>query len=374
MKIKDLIDVRKLEYKWDVIEAIPEFAKLKECEQSTKWHGEGNAWEHTKKVCEEAIKLCKNNRWSDEPSWVTQILAAALFHDIGKGETTSFKKGDWHSYGHEVVSEKLTRCLLWDEDMFVREEICALVRWHMEPMFILNSKNYIEKIIYLSKNIPSWMMLLYLKTCDMNGSIQCNEEGKKNDFRKLDDINRIVSNLNCYYKGSSIPYTHNMTHKTRDNGKKDITVHLMIGLPGSGKSTSIKKLIEKCSHSYTVVSRDIARIELGFCKDGEKMVGTSEQEDMVSKKCDEMILEAASFGDVIFIDNTNLKRKYRDYYHTLLSGYNVTWIYHYVEADSIEKNIQRREGQIDANIIRNMVKNIEWPDASEYNAIFYEVN
>jgi predicted kinase len=165
-----------------------------------------------------------------------------------------------------------------------------------------------------------------------------------------------------------------MTHKTRDNGKKDITVHLMIGLPGSGKSTSIKKLIEKCSHSYTVVSRDIARIELGFCKDGEKMVGTSEQEDMVSKKCDEMILEAASFGDVIFIDNTNLKRKYRDYYHTLLSGYNVTWIYHYVEADSIEKNIQRREGQIDANIIRNMVKNIEWPDASEYNAIFYEVN
>lgn len=374
MRIKDLIDIKNFEYKWDVIEAIPEFAKLKECEQSTKWHGEGNAWEHTKRVCEEAIKLCKESRWFCEADWVSQILASALFHDIGKGETTIFKKGDWHSYGHEVASERITRCILWDEDFEIREDICALVRWHMEPMFILDSKNYIEKILYLSKNIPSWMMLLNLKRCDMNGSIHHNEDAKKNDFRKLDDINRITSNLNCYYHPSPIPYTHNMTHKTRDNGKKDITVHLMMGLPGSGKSTSIKRLIEKCSHSYTVVSRDIARIELGFCKDGEKMVGTSEQEDMVSKKCDDMILEAASFGDVIFIDNTNLKRKYRDYYHTLLSGYNVTWIYHYVEADSIEKNIQRREGQIDANIIRNMVKNIEWPDASEFNAIFYEVN
>ena len=373
MRVRDLINVKKFEYNWDAIEAIPEFAKLKECEQSTKWHGEGNAWEHTKRVCEEAVKLCKQYQWEHETTWATLLLTSALFHDIGKGETTIFRKNDWHSYGHEVNGERITRYLLWDEDYGIREGVCALVRWHMEPMFILDSKTFMEKIIYLSKNIPSWMLLLYLKTCDMNGSIQMNEESKKNDMRKLDDIMRITSNLNCYYTPSTLPYLHNMQHKTRNNGKKDIVVHLLMGLPGAGKSTVVDSLTSKISQHYTVVSRDIARAELGFCNDGEKMVGTSEQEEAVTRECDKMILDAAAFGDVIFIDNTNLKKKYRDHYHNLLKDYNVTWVYRYVETN-IENNIQRREGQIDGEIIKNMIKNIEWPDASEYNAIFYHTN
>ena len=42
MRIKDLVNVKTFKYNWEYIETIPEFAKLKVCEQSTKWHGEGN--------------------------------------------------------------------------------------------------------------------------------------------------------------------------------------------------------------------------------------------------------------------------------------------------------------------------------------------
>ena len=32
---------------WNYVMTIPEFQKLKECEQNPKWHSEGNALEHT---------------------------------------------------------------------------------------------------------------------------------------------------------------------------------------------------------------------------------------------------------------------------------------------------------------------------------------
>ena len=374
MRVIDLIDVKNFVYKWDVIEAIPQFAKLKECEQSKKWHGEGTAWEHTKRVCEEAIKICATNRWVREKHWVSQLLASALFHDIGQGVTTEFKKGDWHSYGHEVASEKITRELLWEEDTTLREEICSLVRWHMEPLNILNSKTSVEKILYLSTNIPSWMMLINLKTCDMLGSIAENEEGKKNDIKKLDDLKMITSHLNCYYTPTMIPYMHQLPSNTSNNGKKSVTVHLMMGLPGSGKSTELNNILSKFNYPFRIVSRDIVRAELGFCKEGEKYLGTREEEDAVTEKCKEILLDAAEFGETIFIDDINLKRKYRDFYHDVLKNYNVTWIYHYVETNSIETNVKRREGQIAPDIVRGLVRAIEWPSHSEYNQMFIKTN
>ena len=51
MKIFDLINPITFEYQWDVIENIPEFAQLKNCEQNPRWHSEGSAWNHTLAVC-----------------------------------------------------------------------------------------------------------------------------------------------------------------------------------------------------------------------------------------------------------------------------------------------------------------------------------
>ena len=199
MRIKDLVDVKNFKYNWEYIETIPEFAKLKECEQSTKWHGEGNVWIHTQRVCEEAANLCHKLAWYHETTWATQLLVSALFHDIGKSVTTIFKKEDWHAYGHEIESEKITRRLLWDEGFEVREPICALVRWHMEPLKVFESKHYVEKILEISKVVPSWHILLYLKECDVRGSQPSNETATKIDLLKLGDLNRLTSRLNCFY-------------------------------------------------------------------------------------------------------------------------------------------------------------------------------
>ena len=374
MRLKTLINIKKFEYNWEAIEQIPEFAILKECEQSPKWHAEGNVWNHTVNVCNEAIIICKEHGWENEPTYSSLLLGSALFHDIGKGVTTEFKKGGWHAYGHEIASEKLVRELLWDEDCEIREGICGLVRWHMEPLRIFEHKDYLEWIVSLSKNVQSWYLLLALKKCDILGSIQEDEISKKNDLIKLDDISKIASTMSCYYTSSRMMYKHQIQSNTSYNGKKNIEVHVLIGLPGSGKSTTVKEIMNNEKISYSIISRDIARAELGFCSDGEKIVGTPEQENEVSKYCDKLMLDAAYFGDTIIIDNINLKKKYRDYYKTLLKDFNVRWVYHYVETSNLETNIKRRAGQIDRNVFTNMIKSFEWPDASEYDKIVYHFN
>lgn len=372
MRISDIIDIKTLTYHWDVIESIPEFAKLKECEQSVKWHSEGNAWEHTKLVCAEAIKICESLKQYNT-DWAKYLLTSALFHDIGKGTTTIFKKEDWHSYGHEAESEKIARRLLWDEGYQVREAICGLVRWHMEPLFVFNHKEYYTHIIELSKNIVSWDLLINLKKCDILGSRPSDENSTKMGLLMLEDLTTITSKLKCYYGKSNIPYKNELKHMSF-NDKKTITVHVLIGLPGSGKSTLVDKIINSFNGPYSVISRDIARYELGYCKEGEKMVGCESQERKVSKKCDEMILTAAALGETIIIDNTNLKRKYRESYRSLLKDYNVIWIYDYVEASTLSENLMRREGQINTEVFDRMIMGFDWPMAHEYNYIKFYIN
>ena len=371
MRLSDIIDIRKFAYKWDVIENISEFSVLKECRQSNKWHKEGTAWEHTKKVCEAAVKMCEEMGWENETRWASFLLGSALFHDIGKGVTTNFFKGDWHSYNHENAGEKLTRRILWDTDPEIREGICAMVRYHMLPLRMLDSKDYLERITAMSKTLfpSSWYLLLLLKKCDLLGSVQEDETSQERDFQILKDLEMLTSRLGCYYTPSSIP---NKSHfRSVSFGKPRITVNVMVGVSGAGKSTVIKSIAPKYRKPYTIISRDAVREELGLCEKDEKTVGTAEEEEEVSRICNENALIAAEKGDIIFFDNMNLRRKYRDDYKELLTDYDVEWNYHYVEAPSLGENVKRRN--YPPEILESMISKIEWPSGEEYDKIFFYV-
>lgn len=194
VKLSELIDFESLEYEWEKIESIPEFAKLKECKQNPKWHGEGDAFAHTKKVCEAMQKLLVDE-YCFHP---LTCLAAALFHDIGKGQTTFFKEKDqnWHAYGHEVVGERMVREMLADENPYFVDAIARLTRWHMEPLNIKKSKHKIQKMFRLAKDVTitgsgiyeevyhfcTFRDLLLLKETDVLGSEQEDKVGWKEDM------------------------------------------------------------------------------------------------------------------------------------------------------------------------------------------------
>ena len=129
------------------------------------------------------------------------------------------------------------------------------------------------------------------------------------------------------------------------------TIYVMIGLPGAGKDTWIKKNIP----NVPTVCRDDLRAQLGMCGEGEKIAGTREQEDKISYEFSKRLLDLVKSGSDVAINNTNLRRSYRNNYKKLLQNFrNLRWVYVAVEAPSIEDNITRRNGQVPADVIRRM--------------------
>jgi putative nucleotidyltransferase with HDIG domain len=108
--------------------------RLKNTEQSLKHHPEGNVWNHTMLVVDEAAKVKDESRNQKAFMW------AAFLHDIGKGEATKNHKGKITSYDHDKIGAKLAKSFLteYSRDQELIKEVVALVRWHMQILFVLN--------------------------------------------------------------------------------------------------------------------------------------------------------------------------------------------------------------------------------------------
>lgn len=374
MNIKELIDFKTFTFNWDRIESIPEFKKLKKCEQNKKFHSEGNVWNHVKLVCEAAANICRELYWENEEGYTSLLLTSALFHDIGKGVTThQGKDGRWHAYGHEVESEKITRRLLWDcepYDFRFREKVCALVKYHMMPIQIFESKSILEKIVEISRNVPYWYILILLKKSDIIGSIQEDEVGKQADLIKLDTLMKLTVNMNCEHRPFNVDINDYKRYVSMAT-KKHVNVAVMIGLPGSGKSKVANELVngDGTFKNAVIVSRDTLRSELGFCNEGEKTVLSKHNENVVTDEFNDRVLNAAKEGRSIILDNLNIKRKYRDGYKSLFSNYDVNWVYYYVEAPTLEDNLKRRNGQIEKDVFYQMINDFEFPTYDEYDKL-----
>lgn len=112
--------------------------QLKLTEQSPIHHPEGNVWNHTLLVVNEAAKrknLCKT------PS---AFMWAALLHDIGKPSTTKIRKGKITSYDHDKVGAKLAYDFLsqFTKDQFFINFVCSFIEFHMHILYVVNGLPY----------------------------------------------------------------------------------------------------------------------------------------------------------------------------------------------------------------------------------------
>lgn len=173
------VDFRRLR-KFKEIEA------LRGIQQNTEWHQEGDAYEHTKLVVNcmynHLKQLKKHNAWYEET-----MLLVAIFHDVGKAVTTKYdhKDGLYHCPNHAEKSAEIFK----EYNQYLTGSRYAedLVRYHMQPMYILTSKDPKKAIVNLiDKCAPWWKVgdkgvfmrdLLRLKWCDQEGQI--NDKGDK---------------------------------------------------------------------------------------------------------------------------------------------------------------------------------------------------
>lgn len=107
--------------------------RLQSTPQSLRYHPEGNVWNHTLLVVDEAAKV------KAESADPRAFMWAAMLHDIGKPSTTVCRKSKITSYDHDKAGALLTREFLgvFTADTDFIERTVWLVRYHMQILFVV---------------------------------------------------------------------------------------------------------------------------------------------------------------------------------------------------------------------------------------------
>lgn len=105
---------------------------LVETPQSPEHHPEGNVWNHTMLVIDQAAKR------RDKSKDIRVLMWSALLHDLGKAPTTKLRNGRLTSYDHDKVGKRLSIEFLkvFDCDEEFIKKVSAMVRWHMQNLFV----------------------------------------------------------------------------------------------------------------------------------------------------------------------------------------------------------------------------------------------
>lgn len=110
----------------------PELNNLVDCPQDPVHHPEGDAWEHTLRVVDNAATV---REWVD-PEWRLSFMFGTLLHDVGKPVTTDPETLTAH--GHDSEGEPIAEAFmrrLTNETVLI-QRVCAIVRHHMQPRFL----------------------------------------------------------------------------------------------------------------------------------------------------------------------------------------------------------------------------------------------
>ena len=152
--------------------------RLKEVQQSPKYHPEGNVWNHTMLVVDHAANIKQYSKDSLVFMW------SALLHDVGKYTTTRVIKKRITSYNHDTEGEKIAGQFL--KSLTINEQLIdnvkKMVRWHMQPLFVIKKLPFamIEEMV---RDI-SISELALLSICDRLGRGQLTKE-KVEEEKKL---------------------------------------------------------------------------------------------------------------------------------------------------------------------------------------------
>lgn len=165
---------------------------LKETMQSPIHHPEGNAWNHTLLVVNEAARVKEKSKDSRVFMW------AAFLHDIGKPDTTRSRKGKITAYNHDNIGAPLAEKFLnyFGCDEQFTEKVVQLVRFHMHILYVLKDLPFSN--IKEMKEKVDLQELALLGLCDRLGRLNVNRMEEEDNMQlflsKIHDLERQVKN------------------------------------------------------------------------------------------------------------------------------------------------------------------------------------
>lgn len=162
--------------------------KLKDVQQNLVHHPEGNVLNHTLLVIDKASKYKEQSKNKRVFMW------AALLHDLGKLTTTKERKGKITAYGHDLQGNILSRKFLHqvtDDEKFIND-ICALVKYHMQPLFYDKKLPYFKEKEIVDESDYNEISLLSL--ADRLGRMNLCDDKIKQEEKRINNFKNFFTN------------------------------------------------------------------------------------------------------------------------------------------------------------------------------------
>lgn len=156
----------------------PELKALIGVGQHAVYHAEGDVWNHTMMVLDEAAKL---RHRADNPYW---FMLSALVHDFGKAVATAEKDGILHAYSHETEGLPLVEAFLrriTTESKLIRY-VKNMTLLHMKPNTIAHASSAPKVTTKLFDQSVDPEGLICLALADDRGRISTRPTESTEDF------------------------------------------------------------------------------------------------------------------------------------------------------------------------------------------------
>jgi len=153
----------------------PLLQNMIDCKQKEQFHPEGDVWNHTLLVVDEASNL------KDKVSDPEILMWSALLHDIGKPQVVT---EDGSSIAHDEVGAELTKDFLKTITTEGRllQNVPIYVKEHMKIVQLWENKSSTAAVMRLVSRIPDFDILLALSKADYLG------RGGVHDFTPVEEF------------------------------------------------------------------------------------------------------------------------------------------------------------------------------------------
>lgn len=143
----------------------PEVEMLIGVPQNSKYHMEGDVWNHTMMVLDEAAK------YRDNSTYPYGFMMTALVHDFGKAICTEKKNGVYHAYEHEIKGLPIVREFLHriTNEKKLMHYVLNMTKLHMKPNVLANAKASVKSTNKMFDSSVSPIDLIYIAQADDNG-------------------------------------------------------------------------------------------------------------------------------------------------------------------------------------------------------------
>lgn len=356
---------------WEMFDATyPWVRNLRGCPQDPGRHAEGDVWTHVRMVSEAMANL---PAWQALPEFERKILfSAALLHDVAKPACLRTEAdGRISSRGHSWRGAIMARRILWRMNLpfAAREQISALVRHHLVPLYLAERENPRRLAIEVSQTVRCDHLAI-LSEADARGRI-CPDPDKL--LHNIAGFSRICAENDCFNRPFPFPsdhhrflYFHDLSRDTEfaaeSNFKCDVI--LMSGLPAAGKDYWIQHHLK----SMPMISLDEIRARLG--------VAPNFAQGEVLNQARELAREFLRSGKSFVWNATNLTRQMRSECVRLFAEHHarIRIVYREVSSDRLFYQNRHRRNRVPVSVIERLMDRWETPDRTEAHQVEWVVD